>query len=192
MAEEAKNGLPPNYEKQVEATMAMAMSIIYNDQVKLEEKHIPEALESAGQQAQHPDDAAPLAIADVSLWVLSMIEGRLEKQGKELQPIVVAGVIGNIVAEVYELAQAGKLVEANEEDLQVSIATAINKYIAMARQEGKISDEELQEVAELMQKEHPEETKKFQDMMQARMQRQEQGGQQAQPAQQGLLGGQNV
>lgn len=180
--------LPANYDQQVEQLTAMSMSIIYDEQNGIIERQLPDALQNAQQTVQGEEDVAPTAVGDVALWVLATVEDNIESRGKTVQPIVVLGAIGRIVAEVSEAAQAVGAAQMSEEDVQVAIAVAINKYIPQARKEGKVTDQQLAEAAQALQKAYPEEAENFNQMMQARAQRQ--GKPQEQPPgqpQQGLL-----
>jgi hypothetical protein len=191
--------LPPNYLQQVDQLTAMAMSVIYNEQTRIEESHIPQALEDAKAAVKNEDDVAPAALADVALWVLSSVEDNLEARKGSVTPLVVMGAIGRIVAEVVELATAAGLVQMTEEDVQISISVAINKYIPEAKKAGKVTDQELQEAAAALQKAYPEEAENFKQMVKARLQRQRGQQPQEQPSeapqmmnqqpQQGLLNG---
>ena len=189
------NGLPANYQKQVDQLSAMAMSIIYDNKTKIEDAQIPQALQDSQQKIKQPDDAVASAVADVSLWVLSSVEDGVKARGQRILPIVVLGTIGKIVAEVSELTQVAGLAQMTEEDVQISIATALNKYIPQARKEGKVTDRQLKEAAAALQQKYPEEAQAFRDMVKARAQRhaQELNGSPSplQEKPQGLLGGVN-
>jgi len=189
--------LPPNYERQVDQLTAMAMSIIYSDKSKLEEKQLPQALEDSQASISQPDDAVANAVGDVALWVLSTVEDHVQASGQKVLPIVVMGAIGRITSEVAELTQAAGLAQMTEEDVQIAISVAINKYIPEARRSGKVTDRQLKEAAAALQKAYPEEAAAFQQMVKARLERQkQQAGSQALPVEQaqqpmGLLGGNN-
>lgn len=191
-AKPRRQELPANYDQQVEQLTAMSMSIIYDEKNGIVERQLPDALQNAQQTVQGEEDVAPTAVADTALWVLSTVEQNIESKGKMVQPIVILGAIGRIVAEVAEAAQAVGAVQMSEEDIQVAIAVAINKYIPQARKEGKVTDQQLTEAAQALQKAYPEEAKNFNQMMQARAQRQGKPAEQptGQPTgqpQQGLL-----
>jgi len=167
--------LPANFDQQVEQLTAMAMSIIYDEKNGIVERQLPDALQNAQQIVQGKEDVAPSAIANVALWVLATVEANIESKGHSVRPIVVLGAIGRIVAEVSEAAQATGTVQMNEEDVQVAIATAISLYISQARKEGKFTDQQLIEAAKALQKAYPKEAANFQQMIQARAQRQAAG-----------------
>ena len=167
--------LPANFDQQVEQVTAMAMSIIYDEKNGIVERQLPDALQNAQQIVQGKEDVAPSAIANVALWVLATVEANIESKGHSVRPIVVLGAIGRIVAEVSEAAQATGTVQMNEEDVQVAIATAISLYVSQARKEGKVTDQQLMEATKALQKAYPEEAANFQQMIQARAQRQAAG-----------------
>ena len=168
-----KKQLPANYEDQIKQLTAMAMSIIYDEKNRIEQRQLPDAYEQAQQNSQHPEDAVPDALANVSLWVLSEVEGAAESRKKMIQPIIVMGAIGEIVAQVAELANTAQVFEVSDEDMQVGIAAAVNKYIIQAKKEGKINDQQLQEAAQALQKNYSGEAQQFQTMISARQQRQQ-------------------
>lgn len=180
----AENGLPENYDKQVEQVVAMAISIIYDEQARIDQTLLPETYQKAQQTSPHPDDAGPQAVAEVGMKILSRVEGLVERQGKQIDPIIVAGAIGPIIEEVAELSATAGIVELSEEDMQISVASAVSIYIGQAVKSGKITQEELQEVAQVLEAEYPEEKQQFEQMVQARNQRQQTQGQQAPPQQQ--------
>ena len=172
----AAEELPENYNEQVDQLTSMAMSIIYDEKNKIDEVQLPQAYEEAQQKVQYPEDAGPSAIADTALWVLDQIEQNVESRGKQVLPIVVMGALGKITIEVADLATAAGLFELSEEDIQIGISTAANKYIPQAKSEGKFTDQELQQAAEALQKEYPEEVDQFNTMLQERNQRLSAGG----------------
>lgn len=189
--QKTKKGLPENWEDQVKTLTAAAMSIIHNEKNAIEAKQIPEAYQKAQQEVQHQEDAGPRAVADVSLWVLEQVENGANSRNKVIKPIVVLGAIGDICGQVAEVATVAGVVELSEEDAQISVSTAINKYVAQAKKEGRITDQQLREAGQALQKEYPEEAKNFQKMLAKRQQRQQQepqgrpqGPQQAQQGQQ--------
>ena len=181
--------LPANFDQQVEQLTAMAMSIIYDEKNGIVERQLPDALQDAQQIVQGEEDVAPSAIANVALWVLATVEANIESKGHSVRPIVVLGAIGRIVAEVSEAAQATGTVQMNKEDIQVAIAAAISLYISQARKEGKVTNQQLIEAIKALQKAYPKEAANFQQMIQARAQRQAtgQGKTLAQPGMKGSV-----
>lgn len=171
---EKNEDLPDNWEEQVKTLTAAAMSIIHNEENAIEDTQLPEAYQKAQQEIQHPEDAGPKAVADVSLWVLAEVEKQVESQGRVIKPIIVMGAIGDICGQVAEVATLAGICEMSEEDTQIAVATAINKYVSQAKKEGKITDRQLQEAAQAMQKKYPDEVKQFQQMVAQREQRQKQ------------------
>lgn len=187
-APEPTEKLPDNYEEQVKKLTAIGMSIVHDEANQIEVTKLPQAYQSAQQTAQSPEDAAPLAVADVTLWVLESIEQSLEARQKQVAPIVVLGSIGRLVAEVSEVMVAAGIAQMTPEDTQVGISVAINKYIPIAKQKGKLTDQQVQQAAKVLQEKYPEEAQQFNQMIKERGQRHMQ---QQEPA--GLLtpGGQN-
>lgn len=168
-----RNDLPPNYEEQIEQLTTMIFAIIYGENSNLEEVQLPEAWEASQAEANTPDDAAALAVADVGLWVIDQVEQQLESQGRSVLPVVLFGLVGQTVSEVGELTIAAGVFPLTPEDIQVGISIAVNKFIALMKREGKVSDQELQEIAAAMEKKYPEEAQNFNTMIQERQARQE-------------------
>lgn len=194
-----KNALPKDYDSQIKQLTAMAMSVLHNPNNKIEESQIPAAYERAVESVQHEDDAGAKAVADVTMFVFAQVEGQLKARKKKLLPVVILGAVGSIVTQVAEVAVAAGIVEMNEEDIQIAIATAINLFIAKAKGEGSVNDQQLREAAQALQKKYPQEAANFQKMVGERQKRQ--SGKQAQveqpqemaqteQPQQGLLKGQ--
>jgi len=156
--------------EQIQTLTAMSMSVIYDEKVGVEKNLLPDAFKRAVKTVAHPEDAGPLAIADVSLWVIEEIEKKAETKKKMIPPEIAAGAIGSIVAQVAEVAQIAG-VKLSEEDIQVGIAVAINKYISTAQKEGRINNQELIETAKTLQEKYPEELQDFNQMIQNRTQR---------------------
>jgi len=197
-----KNQLPPQYKQQVEQLTAMAMTIIHSEESAIEQQQLPEAYKEAQQTVQHQEDMGPKAVADVALWALAQVEKEAGRRGKRITPIIVMGVIGEITAQVAEVATMAGLFELTEEDIQVAISTAVNKYIVQAKKEGTLNDQQLQEAGQALHKAFPEEAEQFGKMITERQKRQQESGPQQPPQQappqeqppqeqppQGLLGG---
>lgn len=188
---QAGNDLPKNYEEQIKTLTAAAITIIYGESSNIEGRQIPDAYKEAQGSVKHPDDAIPKSLANVSLWVLSKIESLARQKTKaQIRPVIVLGVIGNIVAEVGEVAVNAGLFEVSEEDYQVAVATAVNMYATRAQRTGLLSPQQIQMAAEALREKFPAEARRFEEMIQNRAMRQQQGSAQqaAQPgSQQGLL-----
>jgi len=163
--------LPKNYNDQIQSITAMAMSIIYSEENDVEKKLLPDAFKRAKDTVEHPEDVGPLAVADVTLWVIEQIEKQVESKKKQIKPVIIAGAIGSVAPQVAEVGMVAGI-DMSKEDIQVSIAVAINKFIAIAKKEGRVKNQELVEAAKALEKEYPEEVAEFNQMIQQRQQRQ--------------------
>lgn len=170
--QDENNNLPPNYIKQVKKLIAIGLSVIHDEKNKIEENQLPRAFKRAQRTAQYENDAGPKAIADVAFELLAQIERMVKKKGANVRPLVVVGAIGPIVAEIADVMKAAGIYEPSEEDIQVAIAAAINRYASRALKQGKISKEQLKEAAEALQRKFPKQAENFTKMIKNRHARQ--------------------
>ena len=170
------NDLPNNYEEQIKTLTAAAISIVYGENSNIDKRQIPDAYKKAQQSVKHPDDAIPKALANVSLWVLSKIESLSRQKAKaQIRPVIVLSVIGNIVAEVGEVAVNAGIFDVSEEDYQVAVAAAVNMYASRAKRTGLLNPQQIQLAAEALRERFPAEARRFEKMIQDRAMRQQQG-----------------
>jgi len=169
-----QNGqLPSNYGEQIEQVVVIAMTLLHGGHGEIDQTILPQAYQNALSTVDDEEDAGPMAIADVTMWLFAQVEMQIKSRKKAFKPVILLGAIGVIVVQVAEVATAAKIVELSDEDIQIAISIAINKYASNARKTGALTDQDLQQAAALLEKQYPQEAEQFGQMVAQRHERQQ-------------------
>ena len=146
-----QRGLPENYQQQVKQFVDNGREILMNDKTR----------DNILQVLEHYKDDPVNGVKQAALKTIRVIETAAIQQGREIDPLVIAGAGPQIFDRVDAIGQASKLAELSDEEYQIALAAGTQEYLNWALKSGKITKEELMQGAQELEKQDPEQVETF-------------------------------
>lgn len=151
---QSKQGLPPNFDAQVKQFLVNGMKLL----------HSPEMRENTEAMLSQQKDPV-VGLKDVALNIINVIEDKARQKNININPLVVAKAGPEIFAQIAEIGEESGILVADEKQKTVALGAAVQEYIEKAKNEGRVTDEELQKGASELAAQDPESVAQFQNIM---------------------------
>lgn len=160
----------PQMQERVDMFMANGLNLIHNKKIS---DSLVNIIKNAKNEKREPDPIQ--GIAEATLNVIDRLESSAGERGVTLPPEYIAEAGNALMGEIIQVAEASGLGPFSEQDKYTAFSKAVGLYLTQALKDGKITNEQLQEMSKQIQQ-----TPEGKQIM-AQMQPQQQQG----PTQQG-------